>query len=170
MFFNKFMSMFIEWAKDDQKEGGPITLSKEVKKPGFDCLKTIDGSKLESGDASLRRHIESSQLTWACRLEMQTEVIMVWDIATTMCESQVSKLDLSNCRKNFWVATNLSKCLAYLIAFAPRLLFDHSYITEFLLNETLIEARHLLKGCKRVQERINKLRASLGMIEHSIGV
>ncbi|KAF8031109.1 hypothetical protein BT93_D0337 [Corymbia citriodora subsp. variegata] len=118
----------------------------------FDSLMRSDG-KLANGQASLRENM-SEELSWACGLETQTEVIMVWHIATSFLEhTRPFRRD-----PNFNVATKLSKYLAYLVAFAPRLLPDHPYDTENMLDQVILEARKVLHGCKTDQERINQLK------------
>ncbi|KAK3433832.1 hypothetical protein EUGRSUZ_D01108 [Eucalyptus grandis] len=92
-------------------------------------------------------------LSWACRLKTHTQVIMVWHIATSFLEH---KRPLHQ-DPNFDVATNLSKYLPYLVAFAPRLLPDHLYDAENMFDQVILEAREELKVCKTDQERINRL-------------
>ncbi|KAK3433833.1 hypothetical protein EUGRSUZ_D01109 [Eucalyptus grandis] len=92
-------------------------------------------------------------LSWACRLKTHTQVIMVWHIATSFLEH---KRPLHQ-DPNFDVATNLSKYLPYLVAFAPRLLPDHLYDAENMFDQVILEAQEELKVCKTDQERINRL-------------
>ena len=82
---------------------------------------------------------------------------MVWHIATSLCELNLSSQEIVtgeqvNQRReseDFIVATKLSKYCAYLVAFAPRLLLDHPYITEFIFDHVVIEVRNKLKGCEK---------------------
>ncbi|KAL3742546.1 hypothetical protein ACJRO7_017936 [Eucalyptus globulus] len=85
----------------------------------------------------------SDPLSWACRLKTHTQVTIVWHIATSFL---IHKRPLYQ-DPNFDVATNLSKYLAYLVAFAPRLLPDHIYDAENMFDQV----------CKTDQERINRL-------------
>ncbi|KAK3434028.1 hypothetical protein EUGRSUZ_D01505 [Eucalyptus grandis] len=59
---------------------------------------------------------------------------------------------------NFNIVTNLSKYLAYLVAFAPRLLPDHLYDTENIFNQVILESREEFKMCKTYGERIHRLK------------
>nr|POF16884.1 hypothetical protein CFP56_17451 [Quercus suber] len=82
---------------------------------------------------------------------------MVWHIATSLCELNLSsqvivtgeQVKQQRESEDFIVATKLSKYCAYLVAFAPRLLPDHPYITEFIFDHVIVEAREKLKGCDK---------------------
>ncbi|XP_030477293.2 uncharacterized protein LOC115694311 [Syzygium oleosum] len=143
---------FIDVVRSGQKQGAPVELSNEVKKAVFHSLKNSNG-KLENGQASLRLNNVSDELSWACQLKTQTRVIMVWHIATSFLEHERP----SNEDPNFHVATNLSKYLAYLVAFAPRLLPDHLYDAENVFDQITREAREVLEGYKKYEARIKRL-------------
>ncbi|KAF8031108.1 hypothetical protein BT93_D0336 [Corymbia citriodora subsp. variegata] len=128
---------FIDVLRSGQRQGAPIRLSDE-----------------ENGQASLRLNNVPAELYGACRLKTQTEVIMVCHIATCFLEHERPlKQD-----PNFNVATNLSKYLAYLVVFAPRLLPDHLYDAENIFDQVILEARQVLDKCKTDRERINELK------------
>ncbi|KAL3741597.1 hypothetical protein ACJRO7_017115 [Eucalyptus globulus] len=96
------------------------------------------------------------QFSWACNLETTTHVIMVWHIATTFCEHKEPPSQES--RDNFVVATTLSKYLAYLVAFAPRLLPGHPCRTEYIFDCAVSEASKLFEGSSvSMYDRIEKL-------------
>ncbi|KAI6704007.1 hypothetical protein NL676_013143 [Syzygium grande] len=166
LLYNAFMAAYIDQTRDGQEQSRPIKLSKEVKIAVFDALKSNNGTKLENGQASLRAKIESQKLLWACQLETQTQVIMVWHIATSFCENQMPvrsdplvSSDSAGLR-NFLVATSLSKYLAYLVAFAPRLLPDHPYVVEYVFDQAIIEARIFFRECKGTEDRIRNIKGS----------
>ncbi|KAI4364914.1 hypothetical protein MLD38_020945 [Melastoma candidum] len=154
---NKLVSMFIKWDRDGQKKDHPIDLSREVKKAVLDRLKDTNDTRLENGLASMRRHNVTSLLEWACKLETQSEVIMVWHIATSLCEAK-SELHSEESRMKFLVAMSLSKYLAYLVSFSPRLLPDHPYATEALFDQIIKDAKRLFSGYKTAQQKRDKLR------------
>ena len=83
-----------------------------------------DEQQLNNGETSLERNGVQNELSWACSLETQTHVIMVWHIANLQRESE-----------------HFIKYCAYLVAFAPRFLPDHAYITEFMFDQVVQEAR-----------------------------
>ena len=137
----------------------------EVKKAVIHSLKT-NGQRLTNGLASLRRLNDrlngiEDKLSWACQIKKQTQtqthVIMIWHIATSLCELNLSSQEIVtgeqvNQRResnDFIVATKLSKYCAYLVAFAPRLLPDHVYTTEIIFDQVVVEARYKLKGCEK---------------------
>ncbi|XP_030533344.2 uncharacterized protein LOC115742934 [Rhodamnia argentea] len=156
---NAFMATYIDQTRDGQRQSTPIQLPEEVKQAMFHALKSNYGTKLENGQASLRMDNESQKLLWACRLETQTQVIMVWHIATSFCEYQLplGRSDSPATRRSFLVATSLSKYLAYLVAFAPRLLPDHPYAAEYVFDQAVIEARDFFKKCEKMEDWVEKM-------------
>uniref|UniRef100_A0A0E0BM67 DUF4220 domain-containing protein n=1 Tax=Oryza glumipatula TaxID=40148 RepID=A0A0E0BM67_9ORYZ len=60
---------------------------------------------------------------------------------------------------NQHVACSLSRYCAYLVAFAPELLPDHSFVSESIFDALVEEARELLKGKKTMQQRKEALRS-----------
>ena len=145
---NSLTSLLIDINKKGQKLSAQITLPVEVKKAIIHSLKT-NGQQLTNGVASLQRNGVEDELSWACRLETQSHVIMVWHIATSFCEFNLSSQAQRRESNEFIVATKLSKYCAYLVAFAPRLLPGHAYTTEFIFDQVVVEARNKLKGCKK---------------------
>ncbi|KAL3742106.1 hypothetical protein ACJRO7_017567 [Eucalyptus globulus] len=147
---NKLMAVYIDQTRDGQRQSTPIKLPEEVKQAVFHALKSHDGIKLENGQASLRGGNESKELLWACQLETQTQVIMVWHIATSFCEHQLPERSNSpETRRNLLLATSLSKYLAYLVAFAPQLLPDHPCVAEHVFDQAIIEAKDFFGRCNK---------------------
>ncbi|KAL3742115.1 hypothetical protein ACJRO7_017576 [Eucalyptus globulus] len=165
---NAIMVAFIDQTKDGQRQSKPIQLDEKVKQAVFDALKSIKDIKLENGEASLTRNLVSDELSWACQLETQTQVIMVWHIATSFCEHQLQqgRSNLSIMR-NSLVTTNLSKYLAYLVAFAPWLLPDHPSVADYVFNQAIIETKDFFQNCKTMDNRVKEMkrmgRAGLGL-------
>ncbi|KAF8031556.1 hypothetical protein BT93_D0696 [Corymbia citriodora subsp. variegata] len=155
---NESMAAYIDQTRDGQRQSKPIKLPKEVKQAVFHALKSNCDTKLKNGQVSLREKNVFEKLSWACQLETQTQVIIVWHIATSFCENQKPIRSGSPGWTNFLVATTLSKYLAYLVAFAPRLLPDHPYVAEYVFDQAIIEARIFFKRCKKIEERINKIK------------
>ena len=93
----------------------------------------------------------------ACRLETQMHVIMVWHIATCLCEINWEQANLRRESGHFIVATALSKYRAYLVAFVPRFLPDRAYITKFMFDQVVQEARDKLKGCNSPTTKYDKM-------------
>ncbi|KAF8010265.1 hypothetical protein BT93_J1029 [Corymbia citriodora subsp. variegata] len=150
--YNNITIAFLDVVRRGQRQSAPVRLSPEVKKAVFHSLMNRIG-KLENGQASLRLNNVSDEFSWACKLETQTQVIMVWHIATSFLEHEVPVSG-----SNFLVATNLSKYLAYLVAYAPRLLPGHPYVAENMFDQIILEAQKVLEGRKKDQERIDRLK------------
>ncbi|KAF8032372.1 hypothetical protein BT93_D1323 [Corymbia citriodora subsp. variegata] len=145
------------WKKrNGQKQLDPTKLSKEVKM----AISRSLGKYLEKGQASLRRSDLSDELSWACNLETNTHVILVWHIATTFCEHEVPCAQLSEeQRDNFGTVTKLSRYLAYLVVFAPRLFPGHPCRTEYIFDRAVGEAMELFGGSSvSMEKQIQKLK------------
>ncbi|KAF7849235.1 hypothetical protein BT93_L1052 [Corymbia citriodora subsp. variegata] len=156
---NEFTAAYINQTRNGQRQSKPIKLPEEVKHAVFHALKWKYSTKLENGEASLRLNKVSDKLLWACQLETQTQVIMVWHIASSFCEHQKPIRSGSPGWKNFLVATSLSQYLSYLVAFAPRLLPDHPYVAEYVFNQAIIEARDFFGRCKKLKNRVMKIKS-----------
>ncbi|KAK4592457.1 hypothetical protein RGQ29_016844 [Quercus rubra] len=156
LLYNRWTSPYIDKPRNGLKLSAHVTLPMEVKKAIIHSLKTNE-QRLTNGVASLQRNGVENELSWACRLETQTHVIMVWHIATSLCELNLSSQEIVTGEQvnqqreseDFIVATTMSKYCAYLVAFAPRLLPDHPYITEFIFDHVVVEARKKLKRCEK---------------------
>ncbi|KAM3701553.1 hypothetical protein ACJW31_05G182300 [Castanea mollissima] len=156
LLYNYWTSPYIDKPRNGLKQSAHVTLPMEVKKAIIHSLKT-NGQRLTNGAASLERNGVENELSWACRLQTQTHVILVWHIATSLCELNLStqviatgeQVNQQRESNDFIVATKLSKYCAYLVAFAPRLLPDHKYTTEIIFDQVVVEARYKLKGCEK---------------------
>lgn len=161
--------LFMDQVRLGQKEGRAIRLSEEVKEAVFDSLRR-NGRNLRNGEASLRTNDVSNKLAWACSLETQTHVVMVWHIATIFCEHYRKPPEdtAGGCGKDFLVATSLSAYLAYLVVFAPRLLPGHPNITRHLFGHVILEARKVFRGCRTNGERLARLNQIAGQPDDTI--
>ncbi|XP_039166599.1 uncharacterized protein LOC120292466 [Eucalyptus grandis] len=153
---NRFTAAYFDQEGDGQKQIAPINLSKQAKEAIAQSLMKY----LEEGQVSLRRNDLSNKFSEACNLETTTHVIMVWHIATTSCEHEVPFAQpLQDQTDNFDIATKLSQYLAYLVAYAPRLLPSHPCRTEYIFGSAVSEAREILGGSfVSMEERIRKLK------------
>ncbi|KAF8007732.1 hypothetical protein BT93_K1658 [Corymbia citriodora subsp. variegata] len=151
----RFINVIIDLTSSGQKQSPPAELSSEVKQAVFRSLMSSYPRALANGKASLRLNRVEYDLSWACGLETQTQVIIVWHIATSICEHE-HRRQISG--PNFHVATCLSQYLAYLVAFSPKLLPDHPCDVEYIFNQIISESRESLKGCRTKEERIQKLK------------
>ncbi|KAF8031006.1 hypothetical protein BT93_D0253 [Corymbia citriodora subsp. variegata] len=164
LIYNNFTAVYFDQKRDGRQEIAPTKLSKEVMKAITQSLMNSGTRNLENGRASLRRNNVFDQLSWACDLESTTHVIMVWHIATSLCEhEQRGTFPFPQAsqgqRENFHIATVLSKYLAYSVAFAPKLLPDHPCRSEYIFGCVVNEARALFEGSSiLMDERIQKLK------------
>jgi len=157
LLYNRWTTWFMDEPIKGQKENSRIKLPVEVKK-GIVLSLRNNGQRLSNGEASLQRNGVENEFSWACRLETHTHVIMVWHIATSLCEIAASQAaEIQRKSENFIVATSLSKYCAYLVAFAPRLLPDHVYTAKTIFDQVVGEARDLRQGFKTLTTRYEKM-------------
>ncbi|GAB4826647.1 hypothetical protein Ancab_033543 [Ancistrocladus abbreviatus] len=137
-----------------------VKLSKQVKKAVATSIRTsIRSPELPNGAASLRRN-DARDFYSDCQMETHTHVILVWHIATSLCEIHFQRSAHSRsveektaCSDNFHVATVLSKYCAYLVAFAPELLPDSVTITRGIYHRVVnFEAKKMFRGCNITNE------------------
>ena len=130
-----------------------VTLSENVKKAIVESLLGSNGH-LTNGVTSLQKNGVHGHLSWACNGTPAegsvTRTILVWHIATTLCEHQLD----TQAKKQDVVrtASTLSQYCLHLLAFAPHLLPDHISISESILDETVEKAGDILKGAKTMKK------------------
>ncbi|CAD6256132.1 unnamed protein product [Miscanthus lutarioriparius] len=128
-----------------------VPLTAEVRKAVLDCLKETRG--LPSVGRSLKESARHLELHWACDdLPTHTHTVLVWHIATTMCD-----LDDSDEHGHRHVATTLSGYCAYLLAFVPDMLPDNSYKAKQILDAVVEEARTDLGDTKDMPTRCDTM-------------
>ncbi|GKV49202.1 hypothetical protein SLEP1_g55965 [Rubroshorea leprosula] len=132
-----------------------ILLPEQVKKAVVLILRR-DGPKLSNGEESLHRNGVWGDLSWACKLETTTHVILVWHLATSLCEIATKGESLMT-KEDFTVATSLSNYCAYLVAFAPRLIFDNAVVSESIFDSVIIDARYFLSKCKSDEKKYARM-------------
>lgn len=120
------------------------------------------------GTRSLRVHGLDDDLSWTCTQETLTHTILIWHIATCCCDmsqpleeeitpqqtqdegmSQPLEEPSTGYRK---VATTLSRYCAYLVAFLPELLPEHSLTAKVVLQQVLQEPKDLLGSTRMSME------------------
>ena len=143
-----------------------VKLSENVKKAVVDSLLRSNG-QLTNGLTSLKKNGVDGHLSWACHANgtdrSVTHTILIWHIATTLCkhhmDAQAKKEEKEDAESEDMVrtATTLSQYCMHLLAFAPDLLPDHSSLSESILDESIEDAREILKGCKRKEHWCDQL-------------
>ncbi|KAL8161352.1 LOW QUALITY PROTEIN: hypothetical protein V2J09_012841 [Rumex salicifolius] len=117
----------------------------------------INRLTMSPGKATLRRNELLSRLSYAYNLETNTEVILIWHIATSACESS-SRPVQSRGLQHFYVANQISMYCAYLVTFAPELLPDHPYTAKRVFDKAVKQALHLFEGLD-LEQRYQKMMA-----------
>ncbi|XP_034569670.1 uncharacterized protein [Setaria viridis] len=156
----------VDKAKKESKKS--VKLSEKVKKAVVDSLLLSKGY-LTGGLQSLENNGVHGLLAWACDATATdgavTRTILVWHIATTVCEHQLDK----KAREEDAVktASTLSKYCMHLLAVAPNLLPDHSSISESILDQSIDEAGKLLKEAKekKIKGKNKKIKGKNKKIE-----
>lgn len=148
-----------------------VMLPGDVKEAVARSLKESIGV-LTNGLSSVRRCSimeRDGDLSWACQLPTHTHTVLVWHIATTMCDVEDNATtDNSDERHLRLVATSLSRYCAYLLAFIPEMLPDHSYVAKQILDAVVEEARQHLNDARDMSEKCKKmirLGAASGKVE-----
>ncbi|CAD6252691.1 unnamed protein product [Miscanthus lutarioriparius] len=138
---------------------------------------------LEEGNGCLTNGTKSikdgeGELLWACTQPTTTHMVLVWHIATTLCDvkddftkdKDISHELLPQLHRHRLIATCLSGYCAYLLAFVPEMLPDHSYTTKQILDAVVREARQNLvntedksKTKQILEATVRKAREYLGM-------
>lgn len=131
---------------DWQKERKAILLSHEVK--------GANSYNLENLRRSLRHNGMYEDLPGVCKCEHEAQVILVWHIATSYCQHNSPAPKSS---KNYKIANDPSNSLAYLVAFASRLLPGPHFEPQLQFRRVMKEVREAFGGCKKAEDRIHKL-------------
>ncbi|KAL5204839.1 hypothetical protein ABZP36_009710 [Zizania latifolia] len=172
-FLHRVTFCLVDKTERGHKEGERVRLSMDVKEAVMETLKRSNG-ELTNGVTSLQANGVLQSLSSPCtNLATTTHTIMAWHIATTLCEvhDPVPRYQPSEEQQrhmettNRHVACRLSNYCAYLVAFAPELLPDHSFVSQSIFDALVDEATQLLKGVKTLEQRCEKLREMGAAIE-----
>ncbi|KAJ1257685.1 hypothetical protein BS78_10G014800 [Paspalum vaginatum] len=105
-----------------------LLLSKEpvprnLKQSIVDYLLDHDHDPLTNGKSALEKNYLSDKLSWACKSDSVSEVLLTWHIATCILEVECSQQAAAAWSRT--TAVRLSNYCAYLVAFHPELLPDN---------------------------------------------
>ncbi|KAF8667791.1 hypothetical protein HU200_052602 [Digitaria exilis] len=158
----------IEPTSEGRSREPDVRLGDEVKEAVLRSLKDSHG-RLTNGWSSVRRISKErdGDLLWACRLPTHTHTVLVWHIATALCDvveddDPTATTTSDDDRRHRLIATSLSGYCAYLLAFIPEMLPDHSYAAKQILDAVVLEARHHLGRAKDMPERCKEMLLRLG--------
>jgi Protein of unknown function, DUF594 len=142
------------------KKDKSVELTRAVKIAIFDTL-AESGGELKDGRSALQRHGASvyEDLQWTLNLRTAVHTIMVWHIATSLCESHLA-VKLGGSKKSFKsykVAIHLSRYCAYLVAFYPELLTLNSNLVKFIFWKIIDETSDFFGREHNLQKKCNKM-------------
>ncbi|XP_064938768.1 uncharacterized protein LOC135592941 [Musa acuminata AAA Group] len=148
-------------ARAGQKQSKRLKLPREVKKAVVRWLKLNHDALPTNGISSLQRNGVIAQLSWACNLETHAQVILVWHIATSLCEIHGSRVERAKVtsmemKDNQVVANSLSRYCAYLVGFVPDLLPDNGFVAQLIFDNAVKEASSLL-GTFNLDQRFRSM-------------
>ncbi|KAJ3670420.1 hypothetical protein LUZ60_010744 [Juncus effusus] len=173
-------------------EGGyvlrKIKVNKEVKKSIARALRSmkIRSDHLMDKMPPLFKSNMKIEYRWACKGKTCTDLILVWHIATSMCEIDIYRehrtqhswwlspffwikdwykepflLNLktipNNVHGGYIAANSLSRYCAYLLIFVSELLPDNNVIPEIIFEQTVSDARKDLQGCDSLESVYQRL-------------
>ncbi|KAJ1277163.1 hypothetical protein BS78_05G273800 [Paspalum vaginatum] len=158
-----FVHHFTRGLMDKARRKGSNTsvkLSGAVKQAIVASLLGSNGD-LSDGVRSLRNNGVHAQLSrvvldeiaCACDDGAVTHTILVWHIATTLCQQLDEQAKDMDTVARLATASTLSQYCMHLLAFAPNLLPDHSSVSEPILDEAINEVDELLKKHKKLDDR-----------------
>jgi hypothetical protein len=117
-------------------------------------------TRIQNGEYALEKNGMLDHFYWAIAQESVVQTIMIWHIATSLCDSK-STLDRPDStaeeKDDHEVAVALSAYCAYLMSSAPELLPGHSYDTQLLFHGVQLKARELLRGCRSKDDMYDRL-------------
>ncbi|CAN6374284.1 unnamed protein product [Urochloa humidicola] len=158
---------FIKHHPEEQED---VSIPDSLKRLVARTLRDINSGPPTIGTRSLRldgdNRSQLHDLSWTCRQETFTHTILIWHIATCYCDmsqpleeetaqsldedmSQSLKEPSTGYRK---VATTLSRYCAYLVAFLPELLPEHSLTAKAVLQHVLQESKDQLGTTRMTME------------------
>lgn len=131
-----------------------LQLPEVVKIAVLETLKT-HGRRVNKGQWSLRRNEVLDKLKWACNLDSIAHCILVWHIATAICESELNEASNTNDTmssatkdgdRDLIVATFLSNYCAYLVAFYPKFIPCNHFSTRIVYDSVVWDLDKLVNG------------------------
>ncbi|CAL4981636.1 unnamed protein product [Urochloa decumbens] len=128
---------------DDKRE-----VNAAVKASIINALRNSRNGQLSNGTASLCRWSQGGgeRLLWACNSKSASDVILIWQIATSILELRYPDQHqaISTSDSNRTVANHLSRYCAYLVRSHPELLPDDDAWSKSLYEDVNKDARQAL--------------------------
>jgi hypothetical protein len=151
--FSLLTLRMLEKTGEGRKREEDVTLTAQIKTAVLCSLRESRGRLSVGRSRELRDKV---QLHWApFDLPTNTHTVLVWHIATTICADQgACNSDELGSRL---VVTTLSGYCAYLLAFVPDMLPDHSYKARQILDAVILDARACLGKTEALSHRCNEM-------------
>lgn len=166
--FSLLTLRLLEKTGEGRKRDKDVTLTNKIKEEILSSLERSGGRLSVDRSGGLRNMV--LQLHWApFDLSSSTHTVLVWHIATTICADQDQGTDNSDQKQDQGtdnpdqlgssrlVATTLSSYCAYLLAFVPDMLPDHSYTATQILDAVILDARERFRTTKTLSDRCKKM-------------
>jgi hypothetical protein len=137
-----------------RKREEDVTLTAGIEMAVLSSLRESNGRLSVGRSHELRDKL--LQLHWApFDLPTTTHTVLVWHIATTICTNQGTHT--SDELLSRLVATTLSGYCAYLLAFVPDMLPDHSYKATQILDAVVLDARECVGKTQALSDRCSEM-------------
>ncbi|KAJ4798292.1 hypothetical protein LUZ62_049538 [Rhynchospora pubera] len=144
-------------APSGTKKRKPVVLSEDVKKAIVGSLRSMSHYPTK-GDFSLKQNRVYDDLGWTCKLKTEFHTLIVWHIATGLCEIQPVK-DKGNKKSvqpdHRSVASHLSNYCAYLMVFLPDMLPESIFSLKLFFRKVLTETKEFFHGARNNEDKYN---------------
>ncbi|KAF3341738.1 hypothetical protein FCM35_KLT00376 [Carex littledalei] len=135
-----------------------VVLSRDVKREIVGSLRLLNGYPTK-GVASLQRNGVYNDLARTCALKTEFHTLIVWHIATSLCEIHPVKDggNKESIEPHHSVANHLSNYCAYLMVFLPDLLPERESIfsVKLFFREILSETKEFFREAKKSEDKYN---------------
>lgn len=137
-------------------EDKAVPLSPDAKRAIFGSLRLMNGY-LTRGVASLQRNGVYDELAWTCALQTEFHTLIVWHIATGLCEIHPVKVggNKEPIEPHHLVANHLSNYCAYLMVFLPDMLSENIFSVKLFFREILSEMKEFFHEARSYEDKYN---------------
>ncbi|KAJ1704317.1 hypothetical protein LUZ63_004096 [Rhynchospora breviuscula] len=143
-------------APNGMKKRKAVVLSPYVKGAIVDSLRLMSHYPTK-GVASLVQNGVYDDLAWSCTLKTEFHTLIVWHIATGLCEIQPvkDKGNKESVQPYDSVASHLSNYCAYLMVFLPDMLPESIFSVKLFFHNVLTETKEFFHGAHNYEDKYN---------------
>ncbi|KAJ3708822.1 hypothetical protein LUZ61_012527 [Rhynchospora tenuis] len=143
-------------APNGMKKRKAVVLSPYVKGAIVGSLRSMSHYPTK-GVASLRENKVYDDLAWTCTLKTEFHTLIVWHIATGLCEIQPvkNKGNKESVEPYHPVASHLSNYCAYLMVFLPDMLPESIFSLKLFFHKVLTETKEFFRGARNYEDKYN---------------